>query len=607
MSSTTPPPPPSSHLLNCPTEILLAITHHLPNRDIKTLRLSCTRLKAAAPLRLDRVFLSANPRNLSVFNAVAAHDVFRHQVVEIVWDDALLVEDATRDWDSWLGTSDDGFYYGEVDDATGRRRGNDDDEGEGFPRWFGRACKQSLETTISADLCRREMAEWTTRPMLRISECWVYYQELVAQQREVLRSGAHVRALENAWRLRRFPNARTITVTPAAHGRLFHPLFETPMIRAFPPGFNYFIPRGWPVYGEEEDGVPQAEEWEDDGDDWPGFRVVTSIVARYPDIELAELRVDAFGIATGLNVRVFEEPCRALADFTTIVARPSFQHLHLDLMVGGQEGYGWEAFTRGHLARALSAAKLQSLSIRTDVAGGLVCDGDGYPVPLRTIFTPASLSCVRHFSLSGFYVREEELLQILGDLPLGVLETVKLSFLCFFKEGPTVTHNTTNTNPVTTSSMRNGFFGHIIELLYPSPFADNNNDSGNNNNNNNVNSTSAIDAIESNAETRLETMGHLLERIRAELSWHNVKLTIGEPADHEMDGRARWASADDFLYRGGGNPCPEAFSQGTRIAWGFGIETDVFDESYERPYVESEEALGYRYWYDELQAINCRR
>lgn len=61
----------------------------------------------------------------------------------------------------------------------------------------------------------------------------------------MLLSKAHVRALEEAWRLRRFLAVRTITITPAAHGRLFYPLFETPMIRAFPPGFIYPLQRGW--------------------------------------------------------------------------------------------------------------------------------------------------------------------------------------------------------------------------------------------------------------------------------------------------------------------------------------------------------------------------
>ncbi|KAK8036570.1 hypothetical protein PG991_001707 [Apiospora marii] len=78
-------------------------------------------------------------------------------------------------------------------------------------------------------------------------------------------------------------------------------------------------------------------------------------------------------------------------------------------------------------------------------------------------------------------------------------------------------------------------------------------------------------------------------------------------AEHAMDGRVCWASADDLFYRGGENPCPYMFHDGRNIAHGFGIEKDVFDESHERPYAESEEALGYRYWYDELQGIACRR
>lgn len=186
MSSAAPP----SHLLKCPTEILIAICGHLPNRDVKSLRLSCARLKSVAPLRLDRVFISANPRNVAVFNAVAADEVFRHQAIEIIWDDALLVEDATRDGDSWMGTSDDDFYFGEGgeeydDDAT-----SEAEEGKGkggFPRWFGRECKESLWNVTSADLVRFEMADWTKRPMLPITECWVHYRELLRQQREVLR------------------------------------------------------------------------------------------------------------------------------------------------------------------------------------------------------------------------------------------------------------------------------------------------------------------------------------------------------------------------------------------------------------------------------------
>ncbi|KAK8097488.1 hypothetical protein PG984_016627 [Apiospora sp. TS-2023a] len=439
-------------------------------------------------------------------------------------------------------------------------------------------------------MIRFEMADWTKRPMLPLTECWVHYLELLRQQHEVLQSGAHVRAFEDAWRLRRFPNVRTITITPAAHGRLFYPLFETPMIRAFPPGFNYCIPRGWPVQRDHEQF--EAEAWDDEGDDWPGFRAVTSIVAAYPHHELAELRVDAFQIASGLTACVFEEPCRALADFAAIIARPSFQHLHLDLLVRNQENQGWSAFTSGHLARALSAAKLQSLSLRTDVAGagGLIDDGRFSPLPLRTILPPASLSSVRHFRLAGFFVDTDDLIQMLACLPIDLLETVELSFLGFCQDPRR-------------PEMRNGPFGHIINQLYPSESGDPNS----NENNNNNNETNSVDT-----RRPPENMGRLLERIRDELSWRHVQLTIGERTEighgRSIDGRACWASADDFLYRGGENPCPHERYDGSCIAYGFGTEKDVFDESHERPYVASKErkALGFRRWRHKLRAFQCR-
>ena len=69
-----PPPPP---LLGLPVELLSSMSSLLPNRDIKSLRLVYRGLHSAIPLRLTRVFLSANPLNIEVFRAVADHDVFR--------------------------------------------------------------------------------------------------------------------------------------------------------------------------------------------------------------------------------------------------------------------------------------------------------------------------------------------------------------------------------------------------------------------------------------------------------------------------------------------------------------------------------------------------
>lgn len=41
-------------------------------------------------LGLDRVFVSANTRNVEVFTTIAARVLFRAKITEIVWDNALL-------------------------------------------------------------------------------------------------------------------------------------------------------------------------------------------------------------------------------------------------------------------------------------------------------------------------------------------------------------------------------------------------------------------------------------------------------------------------------------------------------------------------------------
>lgn len=72
------------------------VESYLPNRDIKNLRLVSRDFLNTFRLRLDRVFLSANTLNIEVFRSIADHETFRHHVVEIIWDDSLLVETPDR-------------------------------------------------------------------------------------------------------------------------------------------------------------------------------------------------------------------------------------------------------------------------------------------------------------------------------------------------------------------------------------------------------------------------------------------------------------------------------------------------------------------------------
>lgn len=58
---------------------------------------------------LSRVFLSANPLNIEVFHAVADHPKFRHQVTEIIWDEARFIAAPPPSEDDWYAMIDDGI------------------------------------------------------------------------------------------------------------------------------------------------------------------------------------------------------------------------------------------------------------------------------------------------------------------------------------------------------------------------------------------------------------------------------------------------------------------------------------------------------------------
>lgn len=56
-----------------PPEVLAIVSVDLSKQDLKNLRLTSKTLGAKVSLRLDRVFISANPRNVEVFRTIADH------------------------------------------------------------------------------------------------------------------------------------------------------------------------------------------------------------------------------------------------------------------------------------------------------------------------------------------------------------------------------------------------------------------------------------------------------------------------------------------------------------------------------------------------------
>ncbi|KAH8804484.1 hypothetical protein F5884DRAFT_734839 [Xylogone sp. PMI_703] len=207
----------SPNLLRLPLEIVTSIVSYLCNSDIKSLRLTYKFLCERAPLRLDRLFLSVDPRNIEVCRAIANHEKLRHGIVEIIWDDAQLSNEIPRQNEQIYSLMDTPQLEG----------------------WFERACKKSIRVrnfTLTDHSYSQGDAAFSH------AESWNYYQKLLLQQNDVFASGADVDALRYA--LNRFPLLRKVSITATAHGFLNAPLYETPMIRSFPRGFNYPIPPG---------------------------------------------------------------------------------------------------------------------------------------------------------------------------------------------------------------------------------------------------------------------------------------------------------------------------------------------------------------------------
>ncbi|PGH04879.1 hypothetical protein AJ79_06964 [Helicocarpus griseus UAMH5409] len=417
-----------------PTELLSSIVSYLPNRDIKSLRLSCSALCGRTQLRLERVFLSANPRNIDVFRAIANHETFRKAIIEIIWDDACLVAQPQQDEDEYTTS----IYY---------ERQIEPDIDEGCLAWFSRACMENIESLSmrkGQDLHHPEhiAREKQAAAQLPMRTSWEYYMKLLQQQRDVIASNSDVDALK--FGLQQFPALRRIAITPAAHGWLFEPLYETPMIREFPYGFNYPIPRGWPTTYDHQP-PPVANPWSDASEEeknqWRGFRIITRVLAQQNQHHrVSELIIDAHQLRTGLNCRIFDEPCPEYNDLTTLLEQPGFRRLDLAFTVGEQEYNGWEAFRHGYLRRALAKApNLEHISLRANVSPDAEHDerhldtSADYFIPLHTVFPVDRWARLQHFGLSGFLVKQDDVLTLLAALPL-TLRSVELSFL-YFRDG----------------------------------------------------------------------------------------------------------------------------------------------------------------------------
>lgn len=430
-----------------PVELLAAVLSFLPGRDIKNLRLTSKSVCSRTPLRLYRVFLSANPRNIEVLRAIADHDGLRHGVFEIVLDDALLGHISNSEPQSANDLGEDGDDTDSEEDTESRDSTDGEGGEEDIPYAFDRVCKQNIRQALErqdTDIPRPNqilIAQQIKQELPRRNS-WRYYRQLLQQQEHVITTEADIEAFR--YGLEHFTSLQRVTITPTAHGVLYEPLYETPMIRAFPRGFNYPIPCSWPLY---EIGRPYTlQSWDNDDESdksrWRGFSIATGELTTFGQ-RVKDLVIDVAHLTTGLSCRFFTRPCQEYDNLLGVLRQPGFSRIDLSILADGQQYKGWPVLRNGRLKAALdAAADLQHVSLGVQIDPPQLArafristsPSNDHFTPLRDIFPIDRWPKLRHFGLSNFLVQQDDLLLLLAALPL-TLRSVDLSFLTFIEGG----------------------------------------------------------------------------------------------------------------------------------------------------------------------------
>jgi hypothetical protein len=211
------------------------------------------------------------------------------------------------------------------------------------------------------------------------------------------------------------------------------PVCDTPTIHSFPPGFNYPLPRSWPICEgpEEPHDAPQWGDVDDKGV-WRAFGIVVRELARNHHHHIRDLSVDVRGIQTGLGCGIFNAPCGVYDNLVAVLKRPGFARLDLALLADVAYDQSWSSLRSGHLKRALGEANLQHFGLCVEARYDQLFAEDyaEHHVPLRVMLPVEKWQSLRHCSLSRLIIRADDLLSTLAELPRSS-RSVVLSFVIF--------------------------------------------------------------------------------------------------------------------------------------------------------------------------------
>lgn len=513
-----------SLLTDLAPELKILVSKHLSGSDVKSLRLTCRSLAALIRPRLQRIFISSSPRDIAVFRAVADDENLRHGVREIIWDDARLpVKEFDEDHPSPCY-----LYYCLCQDQCTT-------DGDNAPPRYTKACKQNADhlwKRLQGEAHMPHNIEKARRIAreIPVSASWQCYRELAVEQKHAVEHKLDIEAME--YGLTRFTSLERITITPAAHGYLFTPLYETPMIRSIPFGMNYLIPRGWPTL--LDDYGLSTPPWDEtvERDCYRGFTNIVRLLALNTDIEVKELVVTADQLPTGISCDMFVASNPSYEHLRQIVQRPGFRRLDLALHANTAWRSDWATLRNGRLYDLLAdACSLESISLSTNVEtnpdASSTEDGQGTAVhfiPLQSILPTQNWPKLTKMGIHRFLVCQSDIMSLLASLPTRTL-AIELSCLYFLDDS-----------------------GHY---------------------------------------------GTLLEQMREDLSWHNrpvaerPKLSISV----ETPSWSEWEivinldrEVQEFLYDGGPNPFVMSGWAKGEPRLGVGVEVDILEPSHRKPY-----------------------
>ncbi|CAH0033129.1 unnamed protein product [Clonostachys rhizophaga] len=397
-------------LLDLPAEILHLIASKLPNSGIKNLRLTCSFAQVVFRLRFDRVFLSPHQRDIDVFCQVACSETFRHQVVELVWDQNQFCPGEVE-WEDFQFDAFTVLESYELATEMVRFQRN---------RIAKVGCLRSDDFTPFGGI---------NMPVSRIAKIHTYVQ--IRRETNEERNNDSF-ALEH--HINRFPSLKRITISHSTNGWLFEPYYETPQIRSFPSGFMYDIERSDPPIEPLWNGFGRIDPSEY-AESTRAYGAIFRALAGAKELQLEEIVMEnPNGVNYGLPIAFFTQPLALdYLNLVELLRRPHLRRFDLVVTKWGEipdNGLG------PHPPATLLNAALGKATSLTHFSFKLTTFYH-HPAnnwfPLKTLLPINRWTNLRHFELAHLAVRQNDLANLLGGLPQSI-RSIELGFLEFFEE-----------------------------------------------------------------------------------------------------------------------------------------------------------------------------